>query len=78
MGMTETLVGAIVAALTGAYFLATFAFVAYALTKYNDLKDDLRRVEARLDGQLTWEKLVKVRGRSTMDDAPLEGGRGDA
>jgi uncharacterized protein (DUF3084 family) len=76
MPLLDALVGALVSALAAAYFLATFAFVAYALTKYNDLKDDLPAMSTRLGQLHAMERLVKAEGENERDDARGGGGLG--
>ncbi len=64
---SAVMLGAIVSGLFGAYFIASFAFVAYVLRKYDSLKDELRFQQARIDRMSSLEVLVRGHGAKSLD-----------
>lgn len=60
------LLGAIVSALFSAYFIGSFAFVAYVLRKYDDLKDELRVQQNRLERLTYLERLAERFAANSM------------
>ena len=65
-GSSVAMVGAVVSALFSAYFIGSFAFVAYVLRKYDVLKDELRSLQARLDAVTRLERLVEGYAAKSM------------
>ena len=65
-GSSVAMVGAVVSALFSAYFIGSFAFVAYVLRKYDVLKDELRSLQARLDAVTRLERLVEGDAAKSM------------
>jgi hypothetical protein len=64
MDAATIVLGAAASALFGAYFLGSFAFVAYVLRKYDDVKDELRLLRGRLDNLAVFETLLKRSGEN--------------
>ena len=53
------ILGDVASALFSAYFIGSFAFVAYVFRKYDTLKDDLRGLRGRIEHLETVEVFVK-------------------
>lgn len=72
-GAAIALLGAIASALFSAYFIGSFAFVAYVLRKYDSLKDELRAHQVRIDHLASVEGVVLARGAKSLDpEAPFQ------
>lgn len=67
------LLGAVASALFSAYFIGSFAFVAYALRKYDALKDELRHLHRRLDALSSANTILKQYGDRWATDAGGDG-----
>lgn len=73
MDLAAVVLGALASALFSAYFVGSFAFVAYALRKYDPLKDELRQLHRRIDALSLASTILKRYGDRWTGDAGGDG-----